>query len=590
MSMERTAHNGDLRESDAGKKVVIVGWVARRRNLGSLVFMDLRDRSGIVQVVFDETLADAVKDVRNEYILHVWGTVQKRQDANPKMATGAIEVHAEKVEIINRAETTPFVISDDTDANEDIRLKYRYLDLRRPILQKNLMLRHQICMSVRHTLDEEGFVEVETPILARSTPEGARDYLVPSRIYNGRFWALPQSPQIYKQLLMIAGMERYFQIARCFRDEDLRADRQPEFTQIDIEMSFVDEDDVFGVVEHLMHNIFHDVKGVELEDHFIRIPWRECMKRFGSDKPDLRFGNEIQDLTDLFSDSSFTVFKNTANDPRGMIGALKFEHAADKYSRKGLDELQEFVKHGFEAHALAYLKVGSDGTLSGSIAKPLGDEEKAAVSRRLDLHADDLVLVIADKERVTETALGALRVRLGHELNLIPKDAGYKFLWVTEFPMFEWSEEDQRWVAAHHPFTAPKAEDVDKLFSDPEHVSSRAYDLVLNGYELLSGSIRIHDQDLQEKVFEAIGLTMEQAKEKFGFFLEAFKYGAPPHGGVGIGLERLTMVLAGTDNIRDVVAFPTTNSSLSLMDEAPNTVDPKQLQILGIEISKKDKQ
>ncbi len=590
MSMERTAHNGDLRESDAGKKVVIVGWVARRRNLGSLVFMDLRDRSGIVQVVFDETLADAVKDVRNEYILHVWGTVQKRQDANPKMATGAIEVHAEKVEIINRAETTPFVISDDTDANEDIRLKYRYLDLRRPILQKNLMLRHQICMSVRHTLDEEGFVEVETPILARSTPEGARDYLVPSRIYNGRFWALPQSPQIYKQLLMIAGMERYFQIARCFRDEDLRADRQPEFTQIDIEMSFVDEDDVFGVVEHLMHNIFHDVKGVELEDHFIRIPWRECMKRFGSDKPDLRFGNEIQDLTDLFRDSSFTVFKNTANDPRGMIGALKFEHAADKYSRKGLDELQEFVKHGFEAHALAYLKVGSDGTLSGSIAKPLSDEEKAAVSRRLDLHADDLVLVIADKERVTETALGALRVRLGHELNLIPKDAGYKFLWVTEFPMFEWSEEDQRWVAAHHPFTAPKAEDVDKLFSDPEHVSSRAYDLVLNGYELLSGSIRIHDQDLQEKVFEAIGLTMEQAKEKFGFFLEAFKYGAPPHGGVGIGLERLTMVLAGTDNIRDVVAFPTTNSSLSLMDEAPNTVDPKQLQILGIEISKKDKQ
>ena len=590
MSMERTAHNGDLRESDAGRKVVIVGWVARRRNLGSLVFMDLRDRSGIVQVVFDETLADAVKDVRNEYILHVWGTVQNRQDANPKMATGAIEVHAEKVEIINRAETTPFVISDDTDANEDIRLKYRYLDLRRPILQKNLMLRHQICMSVRHTLDEEGFVEVETPILARSTPEGARDYLVPSRIYNGRFWALPQSPQIYKQLLMIAGMERYFQIARCFRDEDLRADRQPEFTQIDIEMSFVDEDDVFGVVEHLMHNIFHDVKGVELEDHFIRIPWRECMKRFGSDKPDLRFGNEIQDLTDLFSDSSFTVFKNTANDPRGMIGALKFEHAADKYSRKGLDELQEFVKHGFEAHALAYLKVGSDGTLSGSIAKPLSDEEKAAVSRRLDLHADDLVLVIADKERVTETALGALRVRLGHELNLIPKDAGYKFLWVTEFPMFEWSEEDQRWVAAHHPFTAPKAEDVDKLFSDPEHVSSRAYDLVLNGYELLSGSIRIHDQDLQEKVFEAIGLTMEQAKEKFGFFLEAFKYGAPPHRGVGIGLERLTMVLAGTDNIRDVVAFPTTNSSLSLMDEAPNTVDPKQLQILGIEISKKDKQ
>lgn len=596
MSMERSHHCGDLRKADAGKTVTLCGWVSKRRDHGGIIFIDLRDRHGLVQVVIDpahdEKDFHKAEGVRSEYVLQVRGLVRERsaETVNPHLPTGEVEVVVKDLNVLNPSKTPPFYIQDGIDVDENVRLRYRYLDLRRPEMQQNLILRHQVTKAIRDFLDKQDFLEIETPDLIRSTPEGARDYLVPSRVNPGKFYALPQSPQLFKQLLMIAGMERYFQIARCFRDEDLRADRQPEFTQIDIEMSFVDEDDVFGVVEHLMHNIFHDVKGVELEDHFIRIPWRECMKRFGSDKPDLRFGNEIQDLTDLFSDSSFTVFKNTANDPRGMIGALKFEHAADKYSRKGLDELQEFVKHGFEAHALAYLKVGSDGTLSGSIAKPLSDEEKAAVSRRLDLHADDLVLVIADKERVTETALGALRVRLGHELNLIPKDAGYKFLWVTEFPMFEWSEEDQRWVAAHHPFTAPKAEDVDKLFSDPEHVSSRAYDLVLNGYELLSGSIRIHDQDLQEKVFEAIGLTMEQAKEKFGFFLEAFKYGAPPHGGVGIGLERLTMVLAGTDNIRDVVAFPTTNSSLSLMDEAPNTVDPKQLQILGIEISKKDKQ
>jgi aspartyl-tRNA synthetase len=588
MTMERTCGCGTLRERDEGKKAVLAGWVSRRRNLGSLVFMDLRDRSGLVQVVFDETMADRVKDVRSEYILHVWGTVQKRRDPNPKMATGAVEVRAERVEIINRAETTPFVIADDTDANEDTRLKYRYLDLRRPVLQKNLILRHKICMVTRQTLDEEGFVEVETPILARSTPEGARDYLVPSRIYNGRFWALPQSPQIYKQLLMIAGMERYFQIARCFRDEDLRADRQPEFTQIDIEMSFVDEDDVFAVVEHLMHNILKEIKGVNLEEHFIRIPWQECMKRFGTDKPDLRFGNEIQDLTPIFQDSAFAVFRNTAADPRGMIGALKFENAASAYSRKKLDALQEFVKSGFKAHALAYLKVAADGSLSGSIFKNLSEAEQEALRKQLQLQPEDLVLIVADKERVTESSLGALRVRLAHELNRIPEKPVYKFLWVTEFPMFEWSEEEQRWVAAHHPFTAPKAEDVDKLLTDPEHVSSSAYDLVLNGYELLSGSIRIHDQELQEKVFEAIGLTMEQAQEKFGFFLEAFKYGAPPHGGAAIGLERLTMVLAGTDNIRDVVAFPTTNSSLSLMDEAPNEVDPKQLEVLGIEVSKKD--
>ena len=585
--MERTHENGTLRLANVGEKVTLVGWVAKRRNLGSLVFIDLRDRSGIVQLTFDESIADAVKDVRNEYILQVTGTVEKRKDANPKIATGEIEIHVASVNIVNSAETAPITIADDTDTSEDTRLKYRYLDLRRSVLQQNLILRHKVCMVARNVLDRQGFVEVETPILARSTPEGARDYLVPSRIYNGKFWALPQSPQIYKQLLMIGGMEKYFQIARCFRDEDLRADRQPEFTQIDIEMSFGDEDTIFAVVEDLMQNIFKETKNYKLEDHFVRIPWAECMRRFGSDKPDMRFGNEIQDITPVFENTEFQVFKNTIENG-GVVNCVKFENAADKYSRKGLDQLQDFVKHGFKAKALAYLKMEND-LLTGSIAKVLSEEEKAKLVEKLGLANNDLVLVIADSARIAQTSLGALRVRLGHELNLIPAEATYKFLWVTDFPMFEYSEEDQRWVAAHHPFTAPKEEDVDKLFTDPGHVSSRAYDLVLNGYELLSGSIRIHSQELQAKVFEAIGLSLEDAKARFGFFLDSFRYGTPPHGGVGIGLERLIMVLAGTDNIRDVVAFPTTNSSFDLMSEAPNIVDKKQLDILGIEISKQEK-
>ena len=584
--MERTCGNGTLRIADAGREVTLIGWVAKRRNLGSLVFIDLRDRSGIVQITFDETIADQVKDVRSEYILQVSGTVVKRQAANPKMATGEIEVLAKSVKIVNSAETPPIEITDDSSTNEDTRLKYRYLDLRRPVLQSNMILRHKVCMIARRVLDEKGFIEIETPILARSTPEGARDYLVPSRIYNGKFWALPQSPQIYKQLLMISGMEKYFQIARCFRDEDLRADRQPEFTQIDIEMSFGDEDTVFSVVEDLMKAVFRETIGYELEDSFVRLPWSECMRLYGTDKPDLRFGNTIEDLSDIFAETGFQAFR-TVLDNGGMIGCVRFADAADKYSRKGLDKLQDFVKHGFRAKALAYLKM-EKGELTGSVAKPLTDAEKAAIIERLSLKDNDLVLIIADQAKIAESGLGALRVRLGHELGLIPENV-YKFLWVTDFPMFEYSEEENRWMAAHHPFTAPKEEDVERLFSDPGSVSSRAYDLVLNGYELLSGSIRIHDQDLQEKVFEAIGLTMEKARERFGFFLDAFRYGTPPHGGVGIGLERLVMVLAGTDNIRDVVAFPTTNSSLDLMSDAPNVVDKAQLDILGIEISNKDK-
>ena len=578
--MKRTDHNGTLRKEDAGRTVTLVGWVAKRRNFGSLVFIDLRDRSGICQIVFDETISEAVKDVRSEYILQVTGEVQVRKDPNPKIPTGEIEVLAKEVNIVNTAETSPITIADDTDTSEDVRLKYRYLDLRRKPLQDNLILRHRIQMIARRVLDEEGFVEVSTPILARSTPEGARDYLVPSRIYNGRFWALPQSPQIYKQLLMIAGMERYFQIARCFRDEDLRADRQPEFTQIDIEMSFVEEDDVFAVVEKLMRAIFSELRNIELPA-FERLTWDECMKRYGSDKPDLRFGNQITDITSLFEHTEFQVFRSVM-ESGGEIDAVHFAGLADQYSRKTLDKLQEFLKAGFKAKALAYLKM-ENGALSGSIAKPLSDSEKAAVIEKFGMQDNDIVFVIADKPAIARTALGALRVRVAHEHNLIDHSQ-YRFLWVTDFPMFEYSEEENRWVAAHHPFTAPKAEDVDKLFTDPEHCSSRAYDLVLNGYELLSGSIRIHDQDLQEKVFEAIGLTMEQAKEKFGFFLEAFRYGTPPHGGVGIGLERLTMVLADTENIRDVVAFPTTNSSLDLMSESPNYVDDAQLDVLGIEV------
>ncbi|MDY5252457.1 MAG: aspartate--tRNA ligase [Erysipelotrichaceae bacterium] len=576
--MERTHHNGSLNLSHVNEHVCLVGWVAKRRNLGSLVFMDLRDRSGIVQLVFDETIEEQVKDVRNEYVLQVEGIVLERKDKNPKLATGEIEVKVEKVKIINSSLTTPIIVADETDALEDTRLKYRYLDLRRPILQQNLMLRHKICMITRNFLSEQGFIEIETPILCKSTPEGARDYLVPSRVFNGKFYALPQSPQIYKQLLMVAGMEKYFQIARCFRDEDLRADRQPEFTQIDIEMSFVDEEDVFATVESLMNKIFMGTKGIELSQ-FERLTYNECMAKYGSDKPDLRFDMPIQNISDVFAQTEFAIFADCLAQ-NGQINCLVVKNAADKFSRKDLDKLQEFVKV-YKAKALAFLKY--NGEFSGSINKVVSEAEKAALVANLGIEDNDLILIIADKAKISLSALGALRVKLGKDLDLIDHGA-FKFLWVTNFPMFEYSEEEDRYVAAHHPFTSPNPEDVDKLLKDKANCYSRAYDLVLNGYELLSGSIRIHDQQLQEKVFEAIGMTMEEANEKFGFFLEAFKYGTPPHGGVGIGLERLTMILADTENIRDVVAFPKTASAYDLMSEAPNVVDEKQLDELGIKI------
>lgn len=576
--MYRTHNNGELRLQNVNSEVTLCGWVAKRRNFGALVFIDLRDRYGITQLVFNEDLATQISDVRNEYVLQVKGTVVERKDKNPKLATGEIEVVVHEVKIVNTAITTPMIIADETDALEDTRLKYRYLDLRRPVLQKNLILRNRITLLVRNYLAKYGFTEVETPILCRSTPEGARDYLVPSRISKGEFYALPQSPQLYKQLLMVGGMDRYFQIARCFRDEDLRADRQPEFSQIDIEMSFVDEEDIWSMTEGLMKEIFKDIKGIDLPE-FKRIPYDTCMERYGSDKPDLRFDMPLYNVSEVFANTEFKVFENCLNEG-GIIQAMNVKNGADKFSRKQLDKLQDYVKV-YGAKALANLKLTAEG-FAGSVTKVLSDAEKEALRTMLNIEENDIVFFVADKKKVAQSSLGALRVKLGHDLDLINKD-DYEFLWVTDFPMFEYDENENRYVAAHHPFTSPNLEDVDKLLSDPAHCYSRAYDLVLNGYELLSGSIRIHDQKLQEKVFEAIGMTLEEAHEKFSWFMDAFQYGTPPHGGVGIGLERLTMILAGTDNIRDVVAFPKTASASDLMAQAPSPVDPAQLKELGIE-------
>lgn len=576
--MYRTHNNGELRLQDVNSEVTLCGWVSKRRNFGALVFIDLRDRYGITQLIFNEDIATQISDVRNEYVLQVKGTVVERKDKNLKLETGEIEVVVREVKIVNTAITTPMIIADETDALEDTRLKYRYLDLRRPVLQKNLILRNRITLLVRNYLAKYGFTEVETPILCRSTPEGARDYLVPSRISKGEFYALPQSPQLYKQLLMVGGMDRYFQIARCFRDEDLRADRQPEFSQIDIEMSFVDEEDIWSMTEGLMKEIFKDIKGIDLPE-FKRIPYDTCMEKYGSDKPDLRFDMPLYNVSEVFANTEFKVFENCLNEG-GIIQAMNVKNGADKFSRKQLDKLQDYVKV-YGAKALANLKLTAEG-FAGSVTKVLSDAEKEALRTMLNIEENDIVFFVADKKKVAQSSLGALRVKLGHDLDLINKDA-YEFLWITDFPMFEYDENENRYVAAHHPFTSPNLEDVDKLLSDPAHCYSRAYDLVLNGYELLSGSIRIHDQKLQEKVFEAIGMTLEEAHEKFSWFMDAFQYGTPPHGGVGIGLERLTMILAGTDNIRDVVAFPKTASASDLMAQAPSPVDPAQLKELGIE-------
>lgn len=579
--------NTNFNINNVGEVVELKGWVQKKRNLGGLIFIDLRDRSGIIQLVIrpESDIYEVASNLKSEYVIWAKGKIVERESKNEKIITGAIEVEVSELEIINTAKEIPFEISDDTTALEDTRLKYRYLDLRRPSLQHNLMVRSKVTLIARNYLSKLGFVEVETPILCKSTPEGARDYLVPSRISKGHFYALPQSPQIYKQLLMIGGMEKYFQIARCFRDEDLRADRQPEFTQIDIEMSFAEEEDIWQVTEGLMREIFKEIKGVELEK-FTRLTYNECIDRFGSDKPDTRFEMEIQDITEIFQHTEFQIFKDVIT-KRGVIRAIVAKNTASKYSRKDIDKLTEYVKI-YQAKALAFLKY-KDQEWSGSIAKVLRDEEKEQLKTRLGIEEEDTIFIIADTRNIASTALGALRLKLGHELELVDHDK-YNFLWVTDFPMFEYSEEEERYVAAHHPFTSPNKEDIDKLLTDKENCYSRAYDLVLNGYELLSGSVRIHEEELQEKVFEAIGMTHEEAKRKFGFFLDAFQYGAPPHCGVGIGLERLIMILVDTDNIRDVVAFPKTASAACLMSDAPNQVDKKQLDELGIEVKKSVKE
>lgn len=574
-------NNGDFRINNVGEEVTLYGWVQKKRNLGGLIFIDLRDRSGIMQLVVrpDNKDYEVASSLKAESVIKAQGIIEERESKNLKVPTGEVELIVNELLLINQSLDIPFEIASDTTALEDTRLKYRYLDIRRENIKDNLLLRHKVCMITRNYLSNNNFIEIETPILCVPTPEGARDYLVPSRIFNGRFYALPQSPQIYKQLLMIGGMEKYFQIARCFRDEDLRADRQPEFTQIDIEMSFADEEDIWQTVEGLMKNIFKEIKNVELYK-FPRLTYNECMRRFGSDKPDTRFGMELNDISDIFENTDFEIFKNILSS-KGVVNAIVLKNKSSDLSRKDIDKLTDFVKI-YKAKALSYLKY-NNSELTGSIAKVMSDSEKENLIKKLDLDDNDLVFIVADKKNVSQTALGALRVKLGHDYNLIDTTK-YNFLWVTEFPMFEYSEEENRFVAAHHPFTSPRKEDMDKLLTDKENCYSRAYDLVLNGYELLSGSVRIHDSQTQAKVFEAIGLSDEEARRKFGFFLDAFKYGAPPHCGVGIGLERLIMILADTDNIRDVVAFPKTASASCLMSEAPGIVDEKALNDLGIKI------
>lgn len=578
--MYRTHTCGQLRKDDVGKTVELAGWVSKRRNLGSIVFIDLRDRYGITQITFDEAHTEAIKDVRNEYVLWVKGEVSAKEVPNPKLETGEIEVLVKEVKVLNSSKTTPMIIADETDALEDLRLKYRYLDLRRPVLQKNLILRDKVTTIFRRVLHDHDFIEVETPILSKSTPEGARDYLVPSRLYNGKFYALPQSPQIYKQLLMISGMDRYFQIARCFRDEDLRADRQPEFTQIDMEMSFASEEDLFAIVEDCMHEVFKEIKGIELEK-FPRIKYLDAMEKYGSDKPDLRFEMLQHNVTELFRNSEFSVFKSNLEN-NGEIKAIKVDNHS--FSRKETDKFSEFVKI-YKAKGVAFVKY-ENNDFTGGIAKFLSDDEKNALRNEFSLSENDTLLFVADKKSIADVALGALRCKVAKELGLIDENK-FCFAWIVEFPMYEWSDDRQRYEAASNPFSCPRDEDIAKLEDDKGNCFSRAYDLVLNGYELSSGAIRIHDQDVQAKVFKALGLSEQQAKERFGFFLDAFQYGMPPECGCGIGLERLIMILCGTDNIKDVVAFPKTATAYDLMADAPGNVDQEQLDALDLIVKEK---
>ena len=567
--------------NNVGEKIEINGWVSKSRKLGGLVFIDIRNRSGIIQAVVrpENKYYELANSLKSEYVIKVMGTIVERENKNMNMATGEIEIDVEYLELINKSKEIPFMITDDTTALEDTRLKYRYLDLRREVLKNNFILRNKITFANREFLNNLDFIEVETPILCKSTPEGARDYLVPSRVNKGKFYALPQSPQLFKQLLMVSGFERYYQIAKCFRDEDLRADRQPEFTQIDVEMSFVDENDVMEVGEKLVASIFKKAKGIDIELPLMRMKYDDAMDLYGSDKPDLRFDMKIQDITDIFKNTEFTIFKNVLEN-NGIINAIVVKNASDKYSRKDLDKLTDYVKT-YKASGLAYLKFNEE--ITGSIIKVISEQEINDIKEKLNIENNDLVLIISGNKKIVKTSLGALRCKLARDLDLI-KPNDYKLLWVTDFPSFEWSDEENRFMACHHPFTMPKDEDVDKLLTDKANCYSKAYDIVINGYEAGGGSIRIHDESVQTKMFEALELTEEDIKEKFGWFVEALKYGCPPHGGFALGLDRLTMILCGTENIRDVIAFPKTASATDLMCECPSNVDSKQLNELGISV------
>ncbi len=595
----RTHTCGELREKNAGELVVLNGWVDRRRDLGGLIFIWLRDRYGITQVAIEtdnKDVFESAKELRNEFVISVEGIVRKRPDnaVNAELETGKIDVLAKKVIILNEAETPPFAIKDNTEAFEDLRLKYRYLDLRRPILQKNLLLRHRMYQLVRKYFDENNFVEIETPVLMKSTPEGARDYLVPSRIHNGKFYALPQSPQQYKQLLMVAGFDRYFQIVKCFRDEDLRADRQPEFTQIDVEMSFVDQENIFRVVEGLMRILFKEIWNADLKLPIPKLSYDEALENYGSDKPDCRFEMKIKNLNSVFANSDFKVFSetigmqkdinhqpSTINHPKGIVAGIVASGCAD-YSRSQIDNLTEFVKNA-GAKGLVWFKVKGNEVESPT-AKFLSDEEKQNMLNSLSAKDGDLILILAGEWSKTLSHLGSLRLEMAKRMELVKNDTPPSLLWVTDFPLFEYDEETKRYYAMHHPFTSPRVEDVPLMETDPGKVKARAYDLVLNGNEIAGGSIRIHNSDLQAKMFKALNISKEEAESKFGFLMNAFKYGAPPHGGIAFGFDRMVMIFAGIESIRDTIAFPKTASAVSLMDESPSFVSDEQLKELHIKI------
>lgn len=580
--MNRTHNNGELRIENVGEIVELKGWVAKKRNLGSLVFIDLRDRYGITQIICGEDFEQITRDIKNEYILQVKGKVVERSSKNPNMPTGDIEIEAQEIKIINTANLTPIIVADETDALEETRMQYRYLDLRRPVMQNKIITRHKITKSIREYLDDLDFVDVETPYLNRSTPEGARDFLVPSRVHKGEFYALPQSPQLFKQLLMVSGMDRYFQIVKCFRDEDLRADRQPEFTQIDCEMSFVDEEDVMGIMEKMLQEIFKEVLDVDIQLPIQRMTYKEAMDRFGSDKPDTRFGLEFVNISDIVKECGFGVFANAASDEKGSVRGINVKGGAEAFSKKGMKKLEEHAKL-YKAKGLAWIKLTEAG-IESPIAKFFSEEEMNAILEKMGAEAGDLLLFIADKNAVVYDALGQLRLEVGRKLDLMDKNK-YNLLWVTEFPLFEKDEETGRMIAMHHPFTSPLDEDVEGLTGeDKTNLRAKAYDIVLNGYELGGGSVRISNADIQKKMFDAIGISDEEANDKFGYLLEAFKYGVPPHAGLAFGFDRLMMLLTGADNIREVIAFPKNQNAICPMTNAPGVADDAQLEELAIKV------